>query len=442
MPDHPFDIITCSWPRPVEVREDLWTSEPEWDAPAMPTRPQPRWESVNGEQCWRIDWRDWFRGGLRYWGPELGGEMRRFHVVFRLRVHGTGTLVFWDDDGSVIRRDGEVIHADRGIHAPSRSEVAVRAGDRLDVAQWQAHGGWTWGARLDPTSDPDADAEALLRRYLDAVRRRAAEPDGPPLKVYTSGQYPLRTVVAVLGMILNGYAPAGVHLFGEHQWSPRARALLTALLPFATVVPTASVLDRAGALGGPPLVELACAHWFVMKTCVGLMHPPDEYAMMDDDVFILDRLDDALDGFRSADLVFAPDTDYSGDYVRMFEAVSGMAAPLPTGHLNTGLYWLRNRQDPRMLAEGLLREPPGQWPGWMWEQGFLASRFVGAPARALPSQRYFYPYFDGLPGGMLGYPYASNPCGFASIHFGGLAEKPSDATALALAPEVLGRDPR
>jgi hypothetical protein len=44
---------------------------------------------------------------------------------------------------------------------------------------------------------------------------------------------------------------------------------------------------------------------------------------------------------------------------------------------------------------------------------------------------------DGLPGGILGYDYRNNPCGFRAIHFGGLPEKPSDAVALVLADDIL-----
>ncbi len=76
---------------------------------------------------------------------------------------------------------------------------------------------------------------------------------------------------------------------------------------------------------------------------------------------------------------------------------------------------------------------------WYWEQGFLAIEYAHESFVQLPSQRYFYPYCDGLPGGILGYDYAGNPCDFASIHFGGLAEKPSDADSVLLAPSILSR---
>ena len=54
----PFDLLHCSWPRPVEQKDGYWTSEPEWDAPSLPLPPQPRWRTLCGETCWTIDWRE------------------------------------------------------------------------------------------------------------------------------------------------------------------------------------------------------------------------------------------------------------------------------------------------------------------------------------------------------------------------------------------------
>lgn len=191
MMENPFDIISCSWPRAVEVSERSWVSEPEWDAPLMPFVPQPRWQRMGGEQCWTIQWREFFSSDLQLWNRRATGEMRGFHGIFKVRVNGSGKLNFWDDDGSFIRRNGEVIHADRTAH--------------------------------------------------------------------------------------------------------------------------------------------------------------------------------------------------------------------------------------------------------FWEQGFLACRFGNEKSLALPNQRYLFPVFDGLPGGVMRYDYARNPCGFGSVHFGGLHSKPTDATALVLAPDILGK---
>jgi hypothetical protein len=57
----------------------------------------------------------------------------------------------------------------------------------------------------------------------------------------------------------------------------------------------------------------------------------------------------------------------------------------------------------------------------------------------LPTQRYFVPFFDGLPGGLQGYDWRTNPCEFACVHFGGPAPKPGDLEAGSLFHEILGR---
>src|SRR5882672_4416056 len=91
-----LDILSCSWPRPIEQNERRWTSEPEWDAPPMPHLPQAHTRTIDGCHCWTIDWCQFFGHGLRFHCARQAGEMRCFHVVFRVRVHDTGTLAFWD----------------------------------------------------------------------------------------------------------------------------------------------------------------------------------------------------------------------------------------------------------------------------------------------------------------------------------------------------------
>ena len=59
MIEPPFDVVLCSWHRPVDVADRRWVSHPQWDAPLMPTKPQPWWETIHGEQCWVINWRAW-----------------------------------------------------------------------------------------------------------------------------------------------------------------------------------------------------------------------------------------------------------------------------------------------------------------------------------------------------------------------------------------------
>jgi hypothetical protein len=352
--------------------------------------------------------------------------MRGFHVVFHLRIHTGGKLTFWDDDGCIIRRGGTVVHADRTTHPLTSSSIDVAAGDLLEVAHWQNSGDWQWGAAVGRSAE-------LLRPLRAAAEQRLQVPDGPPLKLYFGDAAPLRAAVAVYSMLLNGYRPSGVHIFGDYQWSEATRRLVGELLPFAQIVPTEQVVRQIGGLGQPRLPDLALRHWSAMKIAACLLCPPHEFCFMDDDVFILDPVDDALAAFRDHTLVFAPDADYGAAYSAIWGGPS-------IGRLNTGLFWLRNTHAPAQTAAALMRVPLQRAAHWQWEQGFLATRYAREPHRQLPTQRYFYPYFDGLPGGVAGYDYRRNPCGFVSIHFGGLAEKPGDAQALDLAAALLCRE--
>lgn len=259
MLETPFELLSCTWPRPVAESDGRWASEPEWGAPLMPSRPEPRWRSVGGELCWTVDWREWFKRGLGLDCSSLGGQMRGFHVVFRLRVRAGGRLVFFDDDGSVVRRGGLVLHRASGARDDSRREIEVAAGDELEVAQWQRGGSWTWAARVarDSQDESDFDARRALAPYLEAVMRRLERPEGPPVKLYTSGSSAVRAVVCLYSLVLNGYAPSKVLLFGEYQWSAEARSLFADLMPFAEVVHTDEVRARLHEAGGARLTQAA-----------------------------------------------------------------------------------------------------------------------------------------------------------------------------------------
>lgn len=400
----------------------------------MPLLPQLQTREIDGRSCWMIDWRKVFSHHLRFHHSHASGEMRGFHVVFRVRARDSGTLIFWDDDGSIIRCNGKILHEDRECHALARHEIVVRAGDCLEIAQWQYHGDWIWAACLDLAEDLSSTLD-IFSEYLPRVRKRLAKPNGPPLKMYFGDGAPARTVLCLYSMVLNGYCPASIHIFGEYQWSDDARKLFEALLPFTKIVPTAEVLDTLNTLS-PGLAGMAKTHWLVMKLCSGVLCTPSEYCYLDDDIFILDSVEDATRAFQSCNLVYASDADYSADYSAIWN-VPAEKQPLSTGNINAGFYWLRNTHIPRSLVARILSRPPYLEKMWQWEQGFMAVEYSGETAFALPSQRYFYPYFDGLPGGITGYDYARNPCGFASVHFGGLAEKPSDATARMLVRQVL-----
>jgi hypothetical protein len=404
----------------------------------MPFMPAAREVNLGGENCWLIDWSELFEGGVKRCSGARGGEMRNFHVVFRIRIHTSGTLIFWDDDGSIIRRAGRIVHTDRTVHPLKRNEIDVNAGDELEIAQWQSYGEWKWAARLEPTVRVNATAQTILAPYLPAVRKRLRKPNGPVLKVFTSGSAPARAILGIYSMVLNGYLPAEVILYGEHQWNDYSRQLFRDLLPFARVVPTNEFIRSLASFGLSHLTEWARAHWFVMKTCLALLHPPEESCLFDDDLFVLRPIDDALDAFAAgSQLVFTPDADYTGQYLNTWGRILGVGPALPTARFNAGLYFLRRPADPCAIIRALLQVPPQRIAAMDWEQGFIACWHAKEKFTQLSGQRYFFPYLDGLPGGFLGYDYQRNPCGFTTVHFCGLNEKPSDADALLLADAIL-----
>ena len=438
MLEPPFKIISCSWPRAIEQADNQWISEPEWDAPLMPMLPQPYWELLNDELCWMIDWRKVFMQGLVSGNPGMGGEMRDFHIVLHLRIKESGTFVFWDDDGSIIRKNGAIIHTDRSAHSLTRHEIEVLEGDLLDVAQWQYGWDWLWGAhiiRSDGTTP--SSAVDILVPYLQQVQQRLQRPEGPPLKMYTNGRTPIRTIVAIYSMVLNGYVPSAVYLFGENDWNERAHGLFATLLPFAQIVLASQVLAHMRTLGGYRLADIASKHWFVMKLCIGILYPPEVCSLMDDDVFVLERLDEALAASQEYDLVYAPDQDLGSGYLATWGRAFAHRGPLRTNRCSAWLYWVRNVYEPRRLALQALQVQPQIAP--LWEQGLIALAYANKHTLELPSQRYPFVIFQGLPGGITGYDYKLNPCGFKSIHFGGLFEKPSDGAALHLVPQILAR---
>ena len=405
----------------------------------MPALPQPHWEFLNDELCWTINWRNVFKQGLVSWIPGAGGEMRDFHIVLHLRIKESGILVFWDDDGSIIRKNGAIIHNDRSAHSLTRHEIEVLEGDTLHVAQWQFGWDWFWGAYIiRPGRTTSSSAVDMLLPSLQQVQQCLQRPEGPPLKMYTNGSAPIRTIVAIYSMVLNGYVPSAVYLFGENDWNDRARRLFATLLPFARIVPASQVIAKMQTLGGNRLAEIASQHWFVMKFCVGNLYPPEVCSLMDDDVFVLERLDEALSASKEYDLVYAPDQDLGSGYLATWGRAFEYSGSLPTNRCSAWLYWVGGSLDSRRLALRALQVSPRIEP-YLWEQGLMALAYANRRTLELPGQRYLFAIFQGLPCGITGYDYKRNPCGFKSIHFGGLYEKPSDGIALQLAPQVLGR---
>jgi len=407
----------------------------------MPLRPEPRWTMVGSERVHLIDWVELFRGKLTFVGSNqpCGGEMRRFHVIFRLRITGSGTLVFFDDDGSIVRRNGEVVHVDRGAHPLRRHEIEVRTGDRLEIAQWQLCGEWKWGAMLVGKPPVFEDTVDVLQPFARAAAERMASPNGPPLKVYTHGRSMVRTAVAALSVVLNGYRPSEILLYGENDWPAEGRELVRRLMPWARVVREVDVISQIADGGSRRLTEWARRHWFVQKMCVAMFCQPREFCLIDDDIFILDSLDEMLAAFRDHDTVFVPDADYRVQYQATWLPSPDAPRMEQLGWFCAALYFARVRDDLRAMADAASRVDPAAVAAHYWEQGFIGSRFVGRPSLRMPPERYLFAVFDGFPGGLLGYDWRANPCRYASVHFGGLHHKPSDAESLLVARDLLGR---
>ncbi|MGP0073675.1 MAG: hypothetical protein ACLPWF_17300 [Bryobacteraceae bacterium] len=365
--------------------------------------------------------------------------MRQFGVVFRIRVNTGGKLVFASPGRCVIRQAGTSVF--EGASDPEAC-VDVKAGDILEVAVAHGTEEWSWKARIEPPANAGAELKSI---YLPRVEARLREPTGPPLKIFTDARSPIRTVISIYSMILNGYSPSKVYIYGGYQWKPFARALLAQFLPFATVVPLSKICQQVLQFGSSHLVDAARNNGMVMKCCLTLLCDPIEFCMMDDDVIILKSVADAQSLFRAHDFVFVPEIDNAKHYRPIWSDVFGDMPITRTARLNGALCWLRMRKDRKEVADLMLRGLgkldglPKAEAAWSWEQGFYAHLFANDAISELPRESYWYPFFWGLPGGMLGYDYANNPCGFTMIHFGGDVPKPTDGEALQLMPQILRR---
>jgi hypothetical protein len=403
----------------------------------MPWIPSWRFEVLEDVECYALDWMDIFRLDVYRTGQPTAAEMRGFHVVFRLRVQHSGRLTFFDSDGCIIRRNGEVVHEDRERHPLQTHETPVRIGDYLEVAQWQAGGRWIWCARWEPAPLTLAELLQGVESYRRRVEEALTRPEGPALKVFSKGVDPIRCVLSIYSLVLNGYRPAGVHLFGDYQWSRRSRRIFESLLPFADIVSLDRVERRLDEIN-LGLAPLAREVWGAMKVCIGLFCPPQRYCVIDDDVFVLDRIDDALRLFDVHAMVYAPDGDDVDGYRALgYPQRPGVPEPRLLRNMGTGFYLLDNRGDLRAQSERLLATPVDGHPSRFWEHGFFAWEFGNESAAVLPSQRYFVPCIDGLPGGFHGYDWRRNPCEFACVHFRGEAPKPGDEEAAAVFHDVL-----
>jgi hypothetical protein len=441
MLSQPFEILNCTWPRPAVLDRSRWYSEPEWNAPLMPMLPDCYLELLEDTWRWTINWSNLIRYDLKS-SSVTERDLPNFHLIWRLKMRQTGILVF-QGEGCQIRRGEELLHRQLSTQPVTDASIEVQRGDLLEIAQVHEKGVWQWSAYLRDASHQDFEAllnpVSILLPYLQHVQQLLFRPNGPPLKLFTDGKAAIRLVVGVYSLILNGnYVPSEVYLFGEHQWSQKNSELLQQLLPFAKKIKTCQVLSYMNQNGGRDLVTYAQKIWGVMKLGTTLFTPPHEFCAMDDDILILDSLDDALSTFQTHNLIFTPDMDYERLYTMAWGRVFPQYPhPLPTARLNVGLLWLRNRHNLQVLAQQFLQGKP--LSSLIGEQGFIAMAFANESCFQLSSQRYISPIMDGLPGGLLGYDYLHNPCGFASVHLCGLPKnnRLSNGQILSLLPDLL-----
>jgi hypothetical protein len=292
-----------------------------------------------------------------------------------------------------------------------------------------------------------ADPGELLQFFAAHANKRLEHHNGPPLVMYTDGSSPWRALVSLLSMILNGYAPREVLLFGEHQWDQRARDLFVTAAPFANIVSADRFTQHIRACGGPQLAEMAKEYWFVAKALFALTYAKDG-CFMDDDMFIIDGVDDALLAFRVNDLVYIPGVDQEDAFRTAWRTVRSVPRPLDTKAFNSALYWLNRFVDPSIVVSLVRNSDPGNTPRHIWDQGLFATLYAmrctaqlskdryfacGQPSRAMGNER------SALRTVLLEYDYAENPKGIAGIHFGSFTDGLSDDEALRLAPAILGR---
>ncbi len=231
--------------------------------------------------------------------------------------------------------------------------------------------------------DGPAPARSLsehLPRVLESLRY----PNGPELWFFTDGESPHRALTAVYGIILNGYSPNGITLFGSHHWDDHARREFTALAPFATVAQSDLVFATIEQAMGRGLAAEARRRVEVERIAAPLVWPGGECCVAGDDVFVLNGVDDALRTAREHDLVIIADAETAPDPPKagLFRSSRGL-------HKFPGsLYWVRRHVDSTRIAKvaALLSSDAAPWPDRVY--AMVALLYAGRPTALLPADRY------------------------------------------------------
>lgn len=435
----PFSIINCSWPRAAQFEAVEQLSASSWNLPRMGDAPRPILGAVGTDICWKVDWNHFFNAQLQHStkSNRKGGEMRHFYLVFTIKIKATGHLKIWTSGTCFIRRVDRMSQIESLKCRPNYSYFFAQKDEKLEIVQCQMEGDWFWAIAIQENISDNENK--ILSHLAKRARERLNTPNGPVLKLFTDGQNPIRVLISLFSLIINGYAPKAIYLFGEHQWPNRMWAVCRRFCPFVKIIRSSRVLSYVSHLGSSTLLERARQNWFVMKTCANILYPPNAYCAMDDDVIVLDDLSEALVLFEDNKLVYTQDKDLSKEYLNTWRSAFRTQFTLSTGRFNAGLYWAQNPRDKRRIVKLASSVMPTIDEPHYWEQGIIAMIYRNRTTVDLDSCRYLFARIDGLPGGLLGYDYRNNPCGFKSIHFSGLLSKPSDVDALYIATRLLYR---
>lgn len=418
----PYDLLSCSAPIAASGDGVIWSSAPVWDAPQITPVVQPVWNADAEIPSYTTD----INRLVDHASPRPSGGISspwlNHHVIMRIRLRRTGDLVLRTSSACVIRHAGRVVAEQRRSHALAADPIVLNLvdGDVLDIALWCGKDGWSLAVDAAPIS-PDIPS---LDVYLPAVLRRLESPDGPPLVLTTDGLMPNRLALAVYSLILNGFAPSAVEIYGEHRWPELQRQRINELLPFARIVPTTQFRQRVRDSAGPTL-DRPLDEDVVFDTAVLLLGGGPEACCITDDLVVLEPLTGALKQFRGADLVGCTTTTPAD--LQPWIDLLDFDEPSAAAHLAFDLFFRRATADPADLLLDLVSLTPYEAqeaandPARMdistWQRSAIAFCFSDAAIASLPTGTLPDPA-DTPPGGPFGYDLTTNPDRRIALRFG------------------------
>jgi hypothetical protein len=295
-----------------------------------------------------------------------------------------------------------------------------------------------------------AEIAHLLTPLAAAAAGRMVIPNGPTVAVYSDGTSPVRTAIAIYSLVLNGYAPHSVKVFGEHRWSEGTKAFFQASLPFAEIPATEELRSAIRRAGDKALERMIAENDFGLRAAMALFVSNDEMCILEDDVVIIDGLDEGVNRLRTHDLVYAPANDKGRQFRMRWPTVRKLPTALIAADFGGGLYWLRPTSHPALIAEYILQlaVPSGGEPDSDWLNGLIALSYARYDVWKLPEHLHTnaatvsgdtHEQQAQLREKLLSYDYQHNPMRLCSICLDSPLRPLSDREALALVPSLFAR---